>query len=265
MINDYEQYIDFIKFQFETLVANDTDFEGIQLYISNEQQFEKYKDRKPNTIYLTIRFYPATVNFGASTLPFSITGLTERNKVELAQKLLLKYCETYNLTEVDGNIQVYQAPAIQSNFNEVYDGFRSVISMNGTLIIGQDMNDITMYYNYTDSDNVAHSDLVETITINPVFNFALDTQPYTSNNNNTKSIGKYSTLTIAFTTYFKNTELSKKLLDIALRNNSTDVNASVNLTIDFGYLTTTRNFKVVVISMSKDVGNLPYLAVTITE
>lgn len=262
MIDNYEQYIDFIRFQFKQLVANDSDYEGVTLYISSEQQFEQYKDREANAIYLVIKFYPASVNFGASTLPFSVTGLTEKNKVELAQNLLLKYCETYNLTEVDNTIQIYQAPVIQSNFNQVYDGYRSVISMNGTLIIGEDMNDIILKYN---AGNGVDPETIETITIEPTFQFMLDTQPYTSNNNNTKSIGKFSTLTITFTTYFKNTNFCKKLLDIALRNNSADVNTSVNMTVDFGYASTTRDFKIVVVGVSKAVGNLPFLAVTLTE
>lgn len=261
MISDYETYVDLVRYQFKKITANDSTYDGVKLYVSSEQQFEKYKDRESNAIYVVLKFYSATLNFGQSLLPFTITGLSEKNKLDIAKQLFLTYAETYNLAEEDNVVQIYQAPSVESNFNEVYDGFRSVILMYSTLVIGEDINNVTITYNQ-DANTSLEIDYISQI---PTFNNTLDTQPYTNNNNNTSSIGKYSTFTLQITTYFQNNIFTQKILNILARANNETPNSTINMTIDFGYLSITKDLKLVTATFPKDIGNLPYLSVTLTE
>jgi len=262
MINDYNNYVDFIRFQFKQIVANDSTYDDVKLYISSEQQFEQYKDREHNAIYLVIKFYPATVNFGQSVLPFSVTGLTERNKVELARQLLLTYAETYNLVKNNDTIQIYQAPTIESNFNEVYDGFRSVISMNGTLVIGNDILNIKVSY----QKSASVWEQIDYITINPIFSNTLDTQPYSSVGNHTTSVGKFGTFTLSLSTYLSNTTFITNLLKVSTYAAGYTPNTTFTIKLEYGSgISATKTLRLVTLSTSQDLGNLPYIAVTLTE
>ena len=154
---DIEKIIDLLEGQLGEVMADDEEyFSETRFVLSNEQQYVKESQRHKNTIYIVVKFMPATINFGQVVLPITLTAVSEHNNIEKCQRLLLDFSQYWNLKNIgisDYSVfQIYSSPSITSNFNEVYDGFRSAFSMSGTFLISKNSNECILYY-YTDDKN----------------------------------------------------------------------------------------------------------------
>ena len=98
---DYiDKMLKIIEKQFVSIMANDPDFYSqYKIVLSNEQQYIKNKDRDPKAIYIVVKFMAGSINFGQILYPVNFNALGEGNKLEVAQKLLLEYAQTFNLGE----------------------------------------------------------------------------------------------------------------------------------------------------------------------
>lgn len=146
---NYSDALFLIRNELMQILQDNYDIYGhLKIYISNEQEFIKLKQQMPNAIYIVLRYGAASVNFGQSVLPITITAIAEQNKIDLVQKLFADFASTYNLTRSDDNTmqQIYQTPAVTSNFNQVYEGFRSVMYVSGYLVVSKTANFFTFYY-----------------------------------------------------------------------------------------------------------------------
>lgn len=146
---DYSRALQLIKDELTTIMQNNYEIYGnLNIFISNEQEFIKLKQQMPNAVYIVLRFNAASINFGQSVLPFSITAIAEQNKIDKVQKLLADFAAAYNLVRSsDGTLQqIYETPSVNSNFNRLFEGFRSVMSVTGYLVISKTANFFTFYY-----------------------------------------------------------------------------------------------------------------------
>ena len=134
---NYEEVVQLVRNNIAS-VMEDPYYDGYDIEVTSEIQFLKKKEAYKNRIYIVIKFSPATIFFGQTVLSLTITALSEQNHLFVCQKLLSDYAHKFNLTFDGDNIQqIYETPTVLLNFNEVYDGFRSVLSMSGTLEIGR--------------------------------------------------------------------------------------------------------------------------------
>lgn len=252
--------------QFAEIMAKDSDYySAYHILFSNEQQFMKEQDREKGAIYIVVKFLPASLNFGQTILPITINAIAERNKIEVCQKLLLEYAQTYNLTNNEDLTikQTYTSPAVSSNFNEIFDGFRSLFYMSGTFLISANSNPISVYVSGEES-------ALDCITAALDFNVQLDTQPFFDTNNITKSIAKIGTLTLNFTSYLTDIEVINKVLAIAtvdLEKAPDGINTTFNFDIVFrnGYALKNVAFKLVNAAMEQNIGELPVIGLTFTN
>lgn len=156
---NYDEIISLLKNEFiETMELEPFYYEGVEVIIGKEQQFMYEEDFKPNNIYGVVRFGATDINFGSQVVPITLTFLSEQNNIELAQNLLYTFAQTYNLTRgFDNTIQqVYTSPEITSNFNLVYDGFKSIMFLSGTFIISKNAN-FYKFKNYDSSTVIVES------------------------------------------------------------------------------------------------------------
>lgn len=149
-----EKVIDIIEEQFAELLnlpENVDMFSNIRIICSLEQQFMKIKDKDRNAIYIVIRLGSSSVVFNQAVLPITILALSEENKIELTRNLLLQYALKYNLNRVENDTiqQVYEAPNVVTNFEMLYSGFRSIISVSGVMVVSPNVNffNVWNYYN----------------------------------------------------------------------------------------------------------------------
>ena len=123
-------------------------YQGLEVYIANEQEFIKSKQQKPNAIYIVLRYGSASVNFGQSVLPITITAICEQNKIDRVQSLFADFVAKFNLERAENNTiqQIYESPVVTSNFNQLFEGFRSIMYVSGFLVISKTANFLSFYY-----------------------------------------------------------------------------------------------------------------------
>lgn len=191
-------------------------YKGTKIILSKEQQFIKQKDKDPNAIYIVVRFGAADVMFRQTVLPATIIVLTQQNKVDLAYDLMYEYSQRFTLVRANNDTiqQVYESPSMSGNFNEVYEGFRSVVTMTAAFVIGKNSNEYKVYYYYSqDGANLAE----EIPMVSTTFSFvgSPDTQAFYNKKNFVESVVSFGAVSLGFTTFvLSDSKLINDVLDI---------------------------------------------------
>lgn len=264
-----EDIMNIIKQQFVELMQEDYEYyKKYNIKLANEQYYIDPEDRKePGNIYIVVKFLPADINYKQNIVPFSITAVSEHNGLEVCQKLLLEYAQTYNLIDdfTENGItynQTYTTPQVTSNFTEVYFGYRNTFFMSGTFLLSYSINPSKIYYIDENNNEI----LVEAITFSEDFSVQTDTQPFFNTNNFTTSIGKYGTHTINFSTYLTDDVLCNKVLDIVNGLITNGVDNSFVFKIKYkNDKFVERTYKLISYRRSQDVGQLPIITCSFTQ
>lgn len=265
MINT-EMILELINKQLTEVMLKDEEFySNYNFILSNEQQFVKDKERKKGTIYLVVKFMPASIDFGQTILPITLNAVAERNKIEVCQQLLLEYAQTYNLTTSEDETikQVYTSPSMLSNFNEVYDGFRSLLYMSGNFLISSNSNNCKVYVSGEDEE-------LPCISFSSTFDIQLDSQPFYSTGNFTQSVGKVGTYAINISTYLIDSKFLNRVLNIVYKNTEQEpegINTSFYFDIVFKNGLGLKNikFKLANFTFNQNIGELPLATLTFTN
>lgn len=217
VVIDKNEVVVLLHNQFDKIKSDNYNlYKDINFVIEDEMQFNKIKDKSPNTIYMVVKFSAATFNFGQTTQNFTIEVLTEQNSFELTQRFLIEYVTKYNLVQsADGKIvQAYTTPAITTNFNYVYDGFRSVLSINGTLLVVSQNNIYVekLIYHYVDEKGVSQQEEVDFTSFVDDTTNQLNSQPYGNSNGRTKSYATIQTYTFSVNVYSVECQLIKDVI-----------------------------------------------------
>ena len=273
---NYKQIVDIIKQQLLSIIDNDIYYHEIKLVVTTERQFLKlHQENKINVkyIYAVVQFQRATLNYGVSVLPLTINFLSENNKIEICQTLLLTYAQTYNLVRVadDTILQSYTTPTIVDAFGEVGSGFRAYMSLSGTFVLSGLTNGIKEVY-YIDEDTSIDPIKINFITYQHSYQAQLDPQVFFNSENMTRSVVKCGTFTFAVSAYNLDDVFYNKILDINgfFNDDVSQRNVSVNKTFNLKLVMKngkTKNgiFKLVSNTLSNDIGTLPTIALVFSE
>lgn len=220
-----ETLLDILQKQFQFIIGEDPDYYvNYNIILENEQSYVSEKGRRePGNIYMVVKFLPAVIDYGQNTIPFTISVVSEHNKIDACQRLLLEYCQFWNLKKgeqyLDDNSliaynQTYDGPSVMSNFNDVYHGYRSIFMMSGSFLLSYNINSFDVYY-YTNEN--AEGEKLEVIgNLNNV-DFSLDTQPFTNHKNFTESMTKFATDSLNLTIFITNCDICNKALKLKHR------------------------------------------------
>ena len=143
-------------------------YKDYKVIISKEQEFIKLKQAEPKAIYIVVKFGSASINFSQTVLPVTLTAMSEQNKLDVCQKLLCDFVNKYNLeTNDDGTVrQIYELPVVTSNFNKVFEGFRSILFVNGFFVISKNANFFELEYYKTDVAVEYNESIINKLEIN---------------------------------------------------------------------------------------------------
>lgn len=146
---DYNGILNEIKTELYDIINNDSFYANNDFLITLEQQFIKTRQMQPNRIYIVVKISSASVNYGQTILPVSIQVISEQNKIFVAQKLLFDFVSKYNLARSDDQTtqQIWESPTVSTNFEQMFEGFRSVLYVSGTLVISKNANFLSLAYN----------------------------------------------------------------------------------------------------------------------
>lgn len=229
--------IEKITQEFQTILNLDPEtYGGYNIIITNERQFVQSKNRKPKTIFVVIKFLDGSKDLGQQRQPFAINAISEHNTLEVCQKLMMDFSETYNLIFEFGNAkytlkQTMKNPTAVSNFSEVYEGFRSVFYLSGTFYIGINSNPIT---GITIKDEDGLDEEIDFISAQMSFDMQPDGQPFYGTNNFNRTVAKIATLSIGFSMYALNTDFYNGALDTIFNlDNKADINKKYTLVVSF--------------------------------
>ena len=156
---DYNDILNQIKTELYSIINDDSFYANHDFLITLEQQFIKTRQMQPNRIYIVVKINSASVNYGQTILPISIQVVSEQNMLFTAQKLLFDFVERYNLSRSTDQTtqQIWQSPVVSTNFEQMFEGFRSVLYVSGTLIISKNANFYTLSYNVPTLDSSSTS------------------------------------------------------------------------------------------------------------
>lgn len=281
---DVQKILTILQNQFVNVMLRDTSFYSkYNIVLSNEQQFVKQADRKPNTIYLVVRFSDATLNYGQAVLPLSIRAIAEQNNIECCQKLLLDFVQDFNLqepllTDAEGQTnvdlgnnfvrQIYTSPSVITNFGEIYAGFRSLFTVAGTFLIGENSNPIE---SITVPDILVDGEPYELKFLKATLDYSaqLDSQAFYTTSNITKSIGQTATIALSIFCYLLDDDFYAKVTNIMFeRYASTEAPNDVDTTFTFtiklknGKTYENKVFKMLNSNFVQGVGELPQITMT---
>ena len=267
----YKEMLQIIQNQMIEVMEEDYEYyKDFEVKIGLEQDFIKLQNSELNkkAIYMVVKFSIAEVTYGESVLPFTIIAMSEANKLEACNKLLLDYTYKFNLNRVsDNNIQqVYETPTISSNFNIVTSDFRSLLSVSGVFILSKNANYYTFYYEYMDS-KTGKTVKEEIPFITAAFNgtISLDSQVFYGRKNYTQSVGKFGTLSFSIVTYIlSNIQLVNDSLKILTKQS--DINKDFNISIEFkSGLKIKDVFKLASVDSNEELGQIPMISLSFTN
>ena len=188
---DYKSLLYTIEAQFSAVKADNEhpEFAGINFVVADEQMFTRLVDKRPDTVYIVAKFGRASINYNQATLPITLQVIGVQNEVRLIQSFLSVYVTTYNLLTDDttGVTQLYMTPSTMINFNEIYNGFRTLFSVSGTFVIGDNLirlSNLTYYwpnpnYDPTDPESLEYlSEEIQVISFNDNTTNNLNPQPF---------------------------------------------------------------------------------------
>lgn len=262
-----------LKYQFKKIKDENSDYDNIKLCFANERIVEDDQDSyEPNKVTIVVKFGEASIMFGQNLISFQLNVVSEENKINVCQNLLLEYAQYYNLhnskyelglNQIVNYNQTYTPPTNVSAFNEMFVGYRSLFSMTGTILFSYNINDYDLYF-YVKEDDVTPVK-VNCITNNLDYLISLDTQPTANSNNYTKSAPKYSTITINFTAYLTDETIFNRALDLVDKNELDNNNFVFEVRYTNGRKITKRNYKMISLTQPKNAGEMPLAIMTFTN
>jgi len=263
-----ENILELIGKEMKSILNSDNAFNGYSFCITNETQYEKDEELKnqKKMIFIVIKYYPATLNFGQIIMPIQLDVISEANKIDIAKRLLYAFAETYNLEFNDDYTikQYFQSPSVLSNFNEIGTTYRSLMTMRGTLQISENSNLIKSISLVNGNQNTP----LGFITSNVSFDVQLETQSLYNQDNITKSWARVGTLVLNFSIYLTNDSFCNKLLYIMAKDsvNAPDGIATLfKLKVLFkNEIEITQDFRLANATLQQNMGELPVINLTFT-
>ncbi len=263
--------------QFLEIMGNDYEYyKKYDIELSNEQYYVGDKERDPRKIYVVVKFLESDISYNQVTLPINFNIIAERNKLDVCQRLLLDFAQTYNLKQekVGNSIirQVYTSPSIMSNFIDIQDGLRSLYFMSGTYLISENMNPLKLYVSSNEYlSESGEREEIDFINFASSFDVQTDPQAYFNSNNRTITTNKVATFSFNITLYnTTNSHLLNKVMDIEFENleaQPQDIETPFYFDLEYenGKKYMSKKFKLANVTRQSVIANMPTVSLTFTR
>lgn len=155
------------------------------------------------TIYIILKFGQGQVNQAILNMPVRIQCVSEQNDFKVASAVLRAFCNKYNFEYTNGIVMSFYTPEIVSSAQEMYEGYRALISCSGSVKVPEDgLSFVTEVWSYDTQTSMWFK--IPFITINDSWSAQGDPQSYAGRNGRTMNINRQSTTTMTFSCYMWN-------------------------------------------------------------
>lgn len=165
---EFKNILRMIENQFNEIIhGGDCVYKGFHVSVAEEQDFNRIKCQDDtNHIYIVVKFLAADINYGQVLLPITITAVSEDRKLDVCKRLLFEFADRNNM-KIDENStikQFYTSPQVMSNFEEIYDGYRSLLYLSGVFTINENANPYEFYYVFSEiSEDSKYNDISDVV------------------------------------------------------------------------------------------------------
>lgn len=261
---DYESITSTLRGIFTRLRDNEEKFQGLRFSLDDEQAFLKNEALDTDTdLFIVVQYGEASTSLDSCVLALTFTVLGLQNEITLARDFLSCFATRNNLKEIGEGITLnVNTPNVSSNFNEAGNGYRSLCTMQGLLIIGVGMANFGTL-TYIDDDGEEHMIPVLNFQDNATNNLA--PQVYGNTYGRTASYAVSQTYTFTISTYSIDNALIRKVNDIKYGNASkenTDFKFTLALSNGQGFAK--RAFKLSNATYAHSIGNIDGVGLTFT-
>lgn len=188
-----ETILKVLKAQFNKTCA---DLSITNYEIFDEQEFAN-KEVEEDKIYIILTAKPGTDFYKSSVVPIDINIISEQNTLKVAKQLADFFGTEWTLENTLINIsnayiqQAYTTPSVQTNFEEIDNGYRSIISFTGTFVIAY--NILSIQSILVDGEEIKITGLTMAFTNSP------DPQPFYTSKARAKTINKFGAFSVCIT------------------------------------------------------------------
>jgi len=260
-----KEIMNVVKGQMLALVNNDTTYSQYNIKVFDEQTYSAFKDKiKANDIYVIVHFSAGTIYAGSIALPCFFEVISEENSLVVSKNLLIEYGLTYNFKRPIIGLastgvfidQAYTTPQTQSNYNEISGGYRSLIMLNATYIVGENINAITSLT--IDNENI---DFIAVDTSNTASPNTVDTG---ENNGRTTSMNKFSSFVVALTLTSKSDSAFISKVD-QIQYGTLSLNTTFNVIFTKNGIIYTKTLKILSPDFKQTKGAIPTYTISLIE
>lgn len=155
------------------------------------------------TIFIVLKFGQGQINQAVLNVPVRIQCLSEQNDFAVASAVLRVFCNKYNFEYTDGLTMSFYTPDVASSTQEMYEGYRSLLSCSGTVKVPETgVAYVTEVWSYDAVENKWFK--IPFITMNGSWSAQGDPQSYAGRNGRTMNINRQSSSTLSFSCYMWN-------------------------------------------------------------
>lgn len=256
---DYEKITNIIYGNFYKIINNNEDYKGLKLFVDTEEQFlrrEHIEDEE--ALFIVVKYGEATINYGSCVLPINLVVFGLANNIEKTLKLLNEYTKTFNLN-INGDIQqLYNTPHGLSNFGETSNDFRSLFTLSGIILIG---NEVVRLSNiiYHDGEN---EEYLSVLSFDDDATNILNPQPYGNSDGRAKSYSTFQTYTFSITLYNSNFKLIKDVMNVKYGKLSSNTDFIFSFAFSNGIEVNKWKFKYKNAKLISKIGETPIVSLT---
>lgn len=197
---NYDAITELINNELHMIFGNLYADAGFELFVEQEREFTREVELHEKAIYIVVSFGSADTNFGQAEVPVFLECVSEENAFEVARNIITQFVVLWNMKRHEEFYQLWGSPTINTKFNEVGKGFRSLIFVSGSVSVGAgiNINDVArLWWKNSDSEYVE----IEFLTFNDGYQGQLAPQAYPDTNGFAKSQAQYGTYTFTIVTY----------------------------------------------------------------
>lgn len=229
-LDDYAPKVDdYLKSLSTPQIANNVDQSNpaYNMYATDEGYMTPMEMPYQRTIFFVLKMGQGQINPAVMNSPITIQCLSEENCLDAAREILLSFIQEHNYQYDDGIIQSYFTPTVSSAEQEMYSGFRALISASGNVRVPEDgVVFIPKIQLSVEMDGGVFSDWFDYPFINITFDHSAvpDPQPFAGNKGATIALNRQTSQSISVSTYLwqldgtddlsqKQTRFSKQVIE----------------------------------------------------